>query len=198
MGKSLLNFLRTTLVGGALFLVPIVVLVIIIEKALGIAHRFSDPIAARFPVLAEHTPILLAIILLVIVCFLFGLLARIGAARTSVAWLENTILSKLPGYSFIKGASQSVLSQDQTAYPVVLARIEDAWQFGFVIEKLASGHLAVFVPDAPNPMSGSVYFMGPDRVRPTELTMGHALMCLRQLGAGAGSRLPPLDFDDGR
>lgn len=187
------HFFRTTLVAGVLFLVPIVVLVVIIAKALEFAHRFSDPLAARFPVMAGHTPLLLAALLLIIVCFLLGLLARLGPARMGVAWLESTFLSKLPGYAFLKGAGESVLGQEgQTPYPVVLARIEDAWQFGFVIEELDGGHRAVFVPGAPNAMSGSVYFMGPDRVRATNVTVSAALKCLRLLGAGGGKLLPDL------
>ena len=99
--RRMLHFIRTTLVAGVFFLVPIIVLAVIVGKALDFAHRFTDPLAARFPVLAEHTPILLAVLLLIIVCFLLGLLARLGPARVGIAWLENTILSKLPGYAFL-------------------------------------------------------------------------------------------------
>ena len=153
MGRRLLQFIRTTMVGGALFLVPLVVLTVIVEKALGIARKFSDPLAMRFPELAVHTPVLLASLVLVVVCFVLGLLALTSPARAVVAWLENTLLSKIPGYSFLKGAGESVLGlEGQIPYTVVLARIEDSWQFGFVIEKLAGGHLAVFIPDAPNPL----------------------------------------------
>ena len=186
------HFVRTTLVAGVLFLIPIVVLVVIIAKALEFAHRFSDPLAARFPVMTQHTPVLLASLLLIIVCFLLGLLAQLGPARMGVAWLERTLLSKLPGYAFLKGAGESVLGQEGQAYPVVLARIEDAWQFGFVIEELNGGYRAVFVPDAPNPMSGAVYFMGPDRVRATDVPVSAALKCLRLLGAGGRTLLPDL------
>jgi uncharacterized membrane protein len=191
--SGLSKFIRTTLVGGVLFLVPIIVLVVILDKALGFARRFSDPLAEHFP-FAQHTPVLLASLLLIIVCFLLGLLARLGPARTGVAWLEDTILSKLPGYAFIKGAGESMLGQEgKQPYSVVLARIEDAWQLGFVIEKLSGGHLAVFVPDAPNPLSGAVYFMGPDRVRATDISVAAALKCLRLLGAGGSKLLPDLD-----
>ena len=44
--KKFGHFLRTTLVGGILFLVPIVVLIIVLSKALAIAHKLVDPIAA--------------------------------------------------------------------------------------------------------------------------------------------------------
>lgn len=191
MGR-LLHFLRTTLLGGVLFLVPIIVLVVIIDKALGIAHRVSDPLAAYLPAM-KHAPVLLASALLTVICFAFGLLAMTALARKAVQWIETTILAKIPGYVFLKGAGESALGIEAHApYPLVLARIEEAWQFGFLIEKLEGGHLAVFVPGAPNPMSGSVYFMGPDRVRPTDIPVSKALRCLNRLGAGAAELLHDL------
>lgn len=185
MGR-LVNFARTTLVGGLLFLVPIVVLAVILEKALGLVHKLSDPLAERFPVAAGQTPILLAAVVLILVCFVLGLLALTGPARLAITWLENTLLSKIPGYVFLKGAGESALGlEDHAPYPLVLARIEEAWQFGFLIEQLEGGHFAVFVPDAPNPLSGSVFFMSPERVRPSDIPVAAALKCLRQLGAGS-------------
>lgn len=189
MGRFL-QFTRTTLVAGVLFLVPIVVLIAIVDKALGLVHKLTDPLAARFPVAAGHTPLLLASALLILVCFVLGLVALARPARLAIGWLENTLLSKIPGYVFLKGAGESALGLEQSApYPLVLARIEEAWQFGFLIEKLEGGHCAVFVPDAPNPLSGSVFFMSPERVRRSDIPVAAALKCLRQLGAGSHALL---------
>jgi uncharacterized membrane protein len=184
--KRLANFARTTLVGGVLFLVPIIVLIAIVGKALELVHKLTDPLAERFPVAAGHTPILLASGLLILVCFVMGLLALTRPARVGVAWLERVFLSKIPGYVLLKGAGESALGFEKAApYPLLLARIEDSWQFGFLIERLEGGNLAVYVPGAPNPLSGSVYFMSPERVRETDIPVATALKCLRQLGAGS-------------
>ena len=192
MGR-LLQFLRTIMVGGLLFLVPIVVLIAIGDKALGLVRAFSDPLAEEFPIVSAHTPMLFASVLLIGVCFVLGLLALTAPARLAIAWLENNCLSKVPGYVFLKGAGESALGiEDGTAYPVVLARIEEAWQFGFLVETLEGGHLAVFIPDAPNPLSGSVFFMGPERVKRSDISAAGALKCLRQLGAGSHAILPNL------
>ena len=191
--KRLLQFFRMTVVGGILFLVPIVALVIIVEKALRIAHKLSDPLAAHLPaglLPGTQAPMLLAGILLVLCCFLFGLLAMTVPARKFVDWLEATVLSRIPGYVFLKGAGESALGlEGEAPYPLVLARIEDAWQFGFLIERLDGGHVAVFVPGAPSPLSGSVYFMSAERVRPTDIPMHAALKCLKRLGAGSSALL---------
>ncbi len=184
--KRLVKFARTTLVGGVLFLVPVVVLGAVVGKALELVHKLSDPLAERFPLAASHTPVLLASGLLILVCFLFGLVALTRPARAGVTWLESTLLSKIPGYTLLKGAGESALGHESSAaYPLLLARIEDSWQLGFLIERLEGGNLAVYVPGAPNPLSGSVYFMSPERVRSTDIPIAAALKCLRQLGAGS-------------
>jgi uncharacterized membrane protein len=191
--KSLMRFGRSTMVGGLFFLVPIIVLTVIVEKALEFVHKLSDPLAEHFPVAAGHTPILAAAALLVLICFVLGLLALSRPARSAVTWVETTILSKLPGYVFLKGAGESALGLETSSqYPLVLARIEEAWQFGFLIEQLEGGHMAVFVPDAPNPLSGSVFFMSPERVRRTDIPVSAALKSLRQLGVGSKALLRDL------
>jgi len=192
--RNLLRFLRTTLVGGLLFLVPLVVLGVIVEKALRIAHRVSDPLASRLFTNARPSVLLAsAAVVLALFCFLAGLLAMASPARRLIGWLEATLLAKIPGYLLLKATSQSALGRDgESQYPVVLARIEDSWQFGFLVESLPDQHYAVYVPGAPNPMSGSVYFMSADRVRPSEIPIHVAMKCLR--GLGAGSAALPLEL----
>ena len=195
--KPKLKFIRTTLVGGILFLVPIIVVVIILGKALAIARQIVGPLAAQLPMksaIGLETPKLLAIALLILFCFLTGVIARAAIAQKAINWLELTVLSNLPGYEFIKLVTGNLLgSGQQQMHQVVLARIEDCWQIAFLIERLEGGHVAVFVPGAPSPQSGSVYFMTEDRVRLVDIPSAAAMKCLKRYGLGAnallGSRL---------
>jgi uncharacterized membrane protein len=197
--KPILKFMRTMLAGGILFLLPIIVVAIIIGKALAIARKIVGPLAAHLPmesVIGLDTPKLLAIALLVLFCFLAGVFARTALAQKAIGWLETSVLSNVPGYEFIKGLSGSLLGNEtQPAHPVVLARIEDAWQLAFLIERLEGGQVAVFVPGAPNPQSGSVYFMTEDRIRLVDIPSTAALKCLKRYGMGSsallGNRLSP-------
>lgn len=191
--KRILKFLRTTLVGGLLFLVPIVVLLGVLGKALAVAHKLVDPLAARLPVesfVGLRTPVLLAIGMIVSFCFLAGLLARTALAQRVVRKLESAVLSNLPGYEFFKGMGESLLGiEKEGAYPVVLVRFDDNWQIGFRVDQLERGLVAVFVPGAPNPQSGSVYWMTPDRVTLAEIPPTAMLKCLNRLGAGSEALL---------
>ena len=191
--KSILKFMRTSLVGGILFLLPIVVLAIIAGKALAIARKIVGPLAAHLPedsVFGLDMPKLLAIGLLVLFCFLAGVFARTRLAQKGVSWLETTVLSNLPGYEFIKNLSGNLLGdENKKAYPVVLARSEDCWQLAFLIERLDGGHVTVFVPGAPSPQSGSVYFMTEDRIRLLDIPSPAATKCLKRYGLGSNALL---------
>jgi uncharacterized membrane protein len=132
----------------------------------------------------------LAGLAIVLFCFLAGLAWRIGRARRSIEWLERKVLSNIPGYDFFKGISESLMGSDTGhVYPVVLARIEEAWQIGFLMEALEDGYYAVYVPGAPSAWSGSVYFMTEDRFQRIDISRAEALKCLRRLGVGADSLL---------
>jgi uncharacterized membrane protein len=83
----------------------------------------------------------------------------------------------------------------KSPYPVVLARFDDAWRIGFRIEGLENGLVAVFVPGAPNPQLGVVYFMTSDRVKPADIPPAATLKCLRRLGAGSDALLHGISVD---
>jgi len=191
--KALAAFVRTTLTGFVLFLLPLVVLIIVIGKAQRIATRIMIPLAGLIPVESVRGIVvarLLAAGAIVLFCFLAGLAWRIGPARSVIEWLERTVLSYIPGYGFFKGMCESLAGfEERHAYPVVLARIEEAWQIGFLMESLANGYYAVFVPGAPSAWSGSVYFMTEDRFKRIDMPRAEALQCLRRLGIGAAKLL---------
>jgi uncharacterized membrane protein len=196
--KRILQLMRTTLVGGLLFLVPITVLGIVLGKALALGHKLVGPLAARIPVqsvIGLRTPALLAISLIVFFCFLAGLFARSALAQKIVRGLEAAVLSNVPGYEFLKSVGESMLGvEKKSAYETVLARIEDAWQMGFLVERIEGGHVAVFVPGAPNPYSGSLFFLPEDRIKPAHIPPAAALKCLKRLGAGSNVLLRGLSL----
>jgi uncharacterized membrane protein len=194
--KRAFQFLRMTLAGGILFLVPIIVLAIILQRALGLAHHIVEPVATHIPiqsVLGFRTPRILAVLAIILFCFLTGFFARTLIARQIVNWLDAAILSNLPGYEFFKGVGESVLGVEQHGIrEVVLARFDDNWQIGFLLDRLDNGLVAVYIPSAPNPHSGGVYFMTRDRVMPANVATPAVMKCLKRLGAGANALLGQL------
>ncbi|HVU07355.1 MAG TPA: DUF502 domain-containing protein [Verrucomicrobiae bacterium] len=147
--------------------------------------------AADLPVksvLGFETPKVLAVALLVLICFFAGLFARTIVARKLINWLEASFLSNLPGYESMKGIGEGLLGiESKWTNEVVLVRFEDDWRLAFLIERIDTGHFAVFVPDAPNPHSGSLCFMAKNRVKSTGIRPQDALKCIKRLGVGSNA-----------
>lgn len=179
-----------TVVGGAFFLVPFVVILIIMGKAVQLSLAIVRPVATHIPVesfIGLELPAVMAIFILVLLCFSAGLFATTAVARKLVNWLEITLLSNLPGYSFMKRLGEEAAGVAPTdEYESVLVRFDDAWQLGFQIERLADGKVVVFIPDSPSPWAGGVFIFDKDRITQLEEASTAVVRCLRKLGKGTG------------
>jgi uncharacterized membrane protein len=109
--KSILKIMKATFLGGILFLAPLILLVVIFEKAYNIVQKITLPLVSHFPrikflglAVQELTGI---IIIIIIICFLAGILGRTAKAQKLVQKLEDGILSFIPGYSFIKKTNET-------------------------------------------------------------------------------------------
>ena len=83
----MLRFLKTTVLGGILFLVPILIFIAVIGKALELTNKIATPLAQSLPVdsIGDLALVqILAVAILIAFCFLAGL-----AARTTVAKFRN-------------------------------------------------------------------------------------------------------------
>ncbi len=166
--KTVSRFVGTTILGGVLFLTPIVVLGIVLSKAYDFVRRGLQPLMALIPQKLASGPTMtaaLTILLLGLMCFLAGLLAQTLFAQRIVSGLEATVLSKVPGYEYLKQAGTSVLGLSESAeHPVVLADFGGSWRIGVQTDSVVGGYVAVFIPNSPNP-SSSVGFRA--KRRPT-------------------------------
>ena len=189
--NAIAQFVRTTIVGGLFFLAPIVVLIVILAKAFDYAKKGLNAVAVHIPAASDlsagvATP--LAVALIALVCFLAGLVARTVTAQRVIDTLESSVLSKIPAYDYLKQESASALGVAEIAeHPVVFVPMEGGWQFGVQTEALSDGLVSIFVPGAPDPHSGSVFFFSTDTVRPAGIKLVAALNCLRRCGAGASA-----------
>jgi len=189
--KTIAQFVRTTILGGVFFLAPIVVLIVILAKAFDYAKKGLNVVLVHIPAVSDLSAgaaTALAVVVVALVCFLAGLVARTMAAQRVIDALESSVLSKIPAYDYLKQESASALGVAEIAeHPVVFVPMEGGWQLGVQTEALSGGLVSVFVPGAPDPHSGSVFFFSKDNVRPAGVKLAAGLNCLRRCGAGASA-----------
>lgn len=196
--RALKDFLKTTIVGGLLFLVPVILLLAILGHAMRLVGKVATPIAAEFPVHeiagVAFATIVAALVLLVL-AFLAGLMARTDTGRAVMRWFEESLLGGLPQYRMMKTMAEGLAQvEDASGIKPALVSIEGGWQIGYVLEEMRAGWTAVFLPQAPTPMSGNVMYMPSDRVRPLDMPIGEAMLLVKRLGVGSADALRHADL----
>jgi uncharacterized membrane protein len=151
------RFILTTVIGGLLFLVPVVFLVFILGQALELMLLVAEPMAGWVPIdtiggvaLAN----LIALFGIVLVCFLAGLVARNALASGLVEKLESRVLTKIPGYTLVKSIKGGFEKESAQQLKPVALSLGNAERFGFEVQKLPDGRSMVFLPSVPNIWSG--------------------------------------------
>ena len=86
------GFFKATIVGGVLFLLPMVLILIVLRHAMQLAVKFTKPISELLPVesvLGVRREIFLAVLLLIFISFVAGLVANTNVGRRVMRWFEN-------------------------------------------------------------------------------------------------------------
>ena len=91
--KALTRFVRTTILGGVFFLIPIVVLTVILAKALEYANKVLQGLAVHILAASElgaAAATAMSVVIIALVCFLAGLIARTVTAQKLINGLVST------------------------------------------------------------------------------------------------------------
>ena len=193
-----IKVLKTTIVGGLLFLLPLVLVVLLLSHALRFAGKAVGPISEFltldkvFGPAAEES---LAVLILVFISLAAGLIARTRFGRDIMRWTENSFLGGLPQYRLVKSVAEG-FAQIENAENLkpVLVNIEEGWQIGYLLESLQTGWVVVFVPQAPTPMSGNVMYLREERVRPLAISMVETMSLVKHMGIGSSKALATADL----
>ena len=191
--KALWQFLKTTLVGGALFLLPLIVTVYLVGKAFQFTANLVTPLAAALPVpriAGLLVADILAVAALVAVCFMAGLIARTDIGRRLGNLAERLILKKVPGFTLLKGMTRGDERLGTGSdVSVVMFETEGGHALGFMMERHASGVVTVFVPSAPTPLAGAILYLPEEKVKRLDVPVKSAVTTIMQLGVGSGRLL---------
>jgi len=196
--KAMKEFLKNTIVGGLVFLVPLGLILLVLKQLMGLATKLAAPIAAQLPVsrfAGVAIVTLVAASVLLLMAFLAGMLARTGPGRRLSAWFEESILGSLPQYRMAKSMAEGFAHLESgTGMRPVLLRGDEGWQLAYLIEELPEDWVTVFVPQAPTPMSGNVMYVAAHRLRRLPIAMPVAMKLVKRIGVGSADSLRGVDL----
>lgn len=179
------EFLTNALVGGALVVLPLYLAVLLLLKGMQALAGLVRPVARLLP---EWMPAenILALLLVLIVCFVVGVAVRTRAGRALRGRMEMSFFGKIPGYTMFRGLTQRLAGEaDENVWRPALAEIEDALVPAFIIEEHDDGRLTVFVPSVPTPFAGAVYVLNRTRVHPIDVPFKQAIQSISKWGSGS-------------
>jgi uncharacterized membrane protein len=183
------------LIGGLLFLFPLVFVTFIVGRAFGLLLGVTRPIVDNL--MPAQTIAGLAVVNIAVIiamaagCLVAGLIARSPIGRSAYRALDANLASFIPGYAILKARLGDAVGTEarRKAIKTILVHSGDQSQFGLEIERLADGRIVVFLPGAPDPWSGSSVIVDRANVTPLDLDTLQLSRLLKDLGRGTAAVL---------
>jgi uncharacterized membrane protein len=199
--RQIFDFVKTTVVGGAIFLLPFAAVLLVVIKAGKMAVDSATPLAEKLPISKGAAVLAVYVVgtfLLVLVAFTAGLFVRSFKIKKDASFLEDKVLNKLPPYVALRKYTDRLAGLEAKTnedLKPVLVRMPNGWQVGFLADAFNDGQVAVFMPGAPDPSPGVVQVVSTDHITPLNISYRDALACLEQSGRGLANLLANSSFE---
>lgn len=191
--KKPANPFVTTLIGGVVFLLPMVVVLYVVGQGLALTTRVAQPLTESLPYASVGGVALVTLAatgLLVALCYGAGVIARAAYGRALTDKFESRLQAVYPRYAVIKAMSQGLHGAlGERVLQPVLVSFDDHQLIAFDIERLHDGRAVVFLPGAPDVWSGSVALVASERIEPLDVDSVALTRSLQRLGQGTAGVL---------
>lgn len=196
INRSNTNFFKTTIIGGLVVLLPLVLFYLLIKFLFYTISGIAKPIlglsdayeAFRYPVLVD----LFAFVFLVALCFLVGLFVSTKIGQVWVHWIERRILFKLPYYGTLREAVHQLLgNSNMNLFKVVLVDLYDSDTLvtAFITDETHGEYVTIFVPTGPNPTTGFIYHVKRKQLISVDTKAEEAFRSIISVGTGSSAFL---------
>ena len=190
---SVLGMLARRLVLGMVFLLPMLLVLIVLGHAVKLVGALAKPVSHIVPVesyVGVSGESIIGLLLILLLAFGAGFAASTRHGRRVTRFWENSLLGDIPQYQLVKSMADGLTQVESMAgvTPALVSR-DGAWQLGYQLEDIPDGWVAVFIPRAPTPMSGDLFYVPKDRVVPLNIPMAQAMLVVKRMGLGSGDAL---------
>ncbi|CAD7694834.1 unnamed protein product [Ostreobium quekettii] len=175
-----IGFLKTTAIGGLVFLLPLIVIGFLLGQlapiVLSIAKFLNETLGFKT---ANGYLILLGLSVLVIVllCFAAGIVARWTIGQRIGGFVERNLTLIFPRYSIYKDQLAGGLDADALRGRMMpaLVHLDGVTRPVLEIERSLGGKVTIYLPGAPDPWSGTIGFVDETQITPIETDLGEYL-----------------------
>jgi uncharacterized membrane protein len=181
------GFLKTTAIGGLIFLLPLVVIGALLGYVYNFVLLIYEPLKKYLPVssaLGLTLLFLIAVAILLLLCFFCGLAARRAIGRKFSQKIEKQLVMVFPKYAIYKDIVAGNIGGDALAPSLkpVTVRLNDMTRIGYEAGRTERGLAIVYLPGSPDPWIGSVVLVELDRIAPLAVDFNESAANCERLG----------------
>lgn len=181
------GFLKTTAIGGLIFLLPLAAIGALLGYVYNVVLLIYEPLKEYLPAssaLGLALLFLIAVAILLVLCFLSGLAAQRAIGRKFHQTIEKQLVMVFPKYAIYKDIVAGNIGGDALApslVPVTI-RLDDMIRIGYEAGRTKGGHVIVYMPGSPDPWIGSVVLIEPDRIQCLDVDFNETAAICERLG----------------
>lgn len=189
--NRLLKFVKTTILGGLTVILPVTISVLILKWFYFFVVGTIQPITDLLIRQAQYQKVVAEIIAIIIVlglCFVFGMLVKTNIGRAIQGFLDNRMSRAVPGYSMIKTTVTQLFGREKFLFSstaLVEVAGKDVLMTAFIADEHDDGMYTVFVPTGPNPTTGFILHLKRERVHPIDVKVEDAFRSIISCGLGS-------------
>ena len=186
---SVLNFVKTTAIGGLLVIIPVtIVLFVLVQIFFGLFSIINE-VLDQLPFEFDEVLIAAGITLLALVglCFLTGLLVQTRIGIAVKAWFRHNVARRIPMYNAIANLTKRFVGVEGLEFAPVEVAIYNSKSrvLGFLIEELPDERCMIYVPSAPVATIGNIFIVPVDDMTRLDATTADAITVMTQWGVDA-------------
>ena len=174
--------------GILLFLLPVMVLIFVLEKAIVIVQKVILPLKHHLPaerIMGIGVLSLISILLLMLLCYSAGILAERKRIKSFIGFIENNVLTMIPGYTLLKSRASEAIGNSDDEWKAVLAGEQNEWKLGIEVDRQPGGYCMVFFPEPPDAKSGEMKLVHESKLKKLDMPVSKLVSIIRNYGHGA-------------
>lgn len=183
---KVIQFMKTTAVGGLLVIVPIAVILFVLAQIFYGLYSLSESVLNQLNIEINDALIMVGIAALSLIglCFLTGLVVQTRLGDALKRWFGRNVGRRIPMFNALSSLTKRFAGFDNENFASVEVDLYDssARLIGFRIENLPDNRCAVFVPSAPVATVGNVYVISRDKVTEIDASVTDTLTSITQWG----------------
>ena len=187
--KRVVEFIKTTAIGGLLVIVPIAIVLFVAAQLLFILYQLASTVLDFLGIAVNDAVVMFAIAALALIglCFVTGLFVQTKLGETIRHWFGRNVAKRIPMYSAISNLAHSFAGTEDAKFVPVEVDLygSDARVLALEIETLPDNRSVVYVPSAPVATVGNVFVVPDNRLQRIDASLVDTINVVSQFGVEA-------------